>query len=121
MKQALGIHHRVRSQNNTLEVRQVSDPLKAIRTIKHTDGHQTICEFFNLVTPLTYDRLGDHDERLGEWVAAHRRHQLSRLADTHLVAQETTTNTRVILAFQKPLDTSGLERGKESKRHVVFE
>ena len=101
-------------------MRQITDSFQAIRTVKHTDGQQPICKLLNLVAPLTNDRLGNHNERLGEWVAAHHRHQLSRLADTHLVAQKATANARVILTFQKPLDTSGLERGKESQRHVCF-
>ena len=117
VQEALGVHDRVRGQDDTLEVCQVTDTLQAIRAIKHTNRHLVISEALNLVTPLTYDGLGHHDECLGEWIAAHHRHQLGRLADTHLVAQETTTNSVVILAFQEPLDASGLEWGKEGQRH----
>ena len=120
VQQALGVHHRVGCQDNTLKLRQVADALQTVRSVKHTDGHQTVCEALDLVAPLTHDRLGNHDERLGEWVAAHHGNQLSRLADTHFVAQETTTDTVVILAFQEPLDTSRLERGKERQRHFEY-
>ena len=121
VQEALGVHDRVRGQDNTLEVCQVTDTLQTTRTVKHTNRHLVISEALNLVTPLAYNGLGDHDERLGKWIAAHHRHQLGSLADTHLVAQETTADSVVILAFQKPLDTSGLEWGKEGQRHVVFE
>jgi len=118
VQETLGVHDRVRRQDNTLELRQVTDTLQTIRTVKHTNRHQTIGKAVEFVAPLTHDGLGNHDERLGERVAAHHRHQLSRLADTHLVTQETTANSVVVvLAIQEPLDTSGLERGKEGQRH----
>ena len=120
VQEALGVHDRIRRQDNTLKLRQVTDTLQAIRTVKHTNRHQTVCKLFNLIAPLTHDRLWYDDERLGKWVAAHCRHQLSRLADTHLVTQETTANSVVVLAIQEPLDASGLKRGKEGQRHVRF-
>ena len=113
----MGVHDRVRGQDDTLEVGQVTDPLEPIGAVKHTHRHQIVSEALDLRPPLTDDRLGDYDQSLGEGVTAHHRHELSSLADTHLVTKEATADTFILFAFQEPLDASRLEGRKEGERH----
>ena len=73
----------------------------ALWSVKHVNG-QTRRKLVELVLPLVHDGLGNDDQRSMPRVAENRRDDLDGFSETHVVAQETTSDARRGFAIEHP-------------------